>query len=201
MIVLPAAIEPRAFDELHDDPARWQDVVASIAAAFSDAPARPVGDGTADRLPRWDTFLASQRQRCRRRQQRTGLPARLLERLETFLEGDVPAGSAVILTGEYTPMNLLHGPGGIVGMFDFGDGLVGPREYDWLGPLCFLAAGHAARCDAFFAGYGVAFDRRWRLPLLRLLLLHRYSALRLQIAHPGWEQAPDFEALAALIWP
>jgi hygromycin-B 7''-O-kinase len=86
-------------------------------------------------------------------------------------------------------------------MFDFGDGLVGPREYDWLGPLCFLAAGHARRCDAFMSGYGAAPSRAWRLPLMRLLLLHRYSHLRAQIAHEGWERAESFEALAELIWP
>jgi hypothetical protein len=34
-----------------------------------------------------------------------------------------------------------------------------------------------------------------------LLLLHRYSHLKAQIAVPGWQAAPDFPALAALIWP
>jgi hygromycin-B 7''-O-kinase len=117
------------------------------------------------------------------------------------VQGEVPAGHGVILTGEYTPMNLLHGAAGIVGMFDFGDGLVGPREYDWLGPLCFLAAGHAERCDAFMEGYEAPRGRAWREPLLRLLLLHRYSNLPIQIACKGWEQAETFEALAELIWP
>jgi hygromycin-B 7''-O-kinase len=63
-----------------------------------------------------------------------------------------------MLTGEYTPMNLLVSQGGhgchLSGMFDFGDGLIGPRESDWLGPLCFLAAGNAERCTAFAAGAG-----------------------------------------------
>lgn len=87
-------------------------------------------------------------------------------------------------------------------MFDFGDGLVGPREYDWLGPLCFLAAGDAARVDAFFDGYhGPTFDRRQREALLRPILLHRYSNLRAQIAVPGWQAAPDFATLATMVWP
>jgi hygromycin-B 7''-O-kinase len=154
--------------------------------------------------PRWPDFLRTQRLRCHARQQRTGLPAHLLGQLERFLDGPLPAGPDVPLTGEYTPMNLLHdpaSPGRLAGMFDFGDGLVGPAAYDWLGPLCFLAAGDAARIDAFFSGYGLPFDRGWREPLLRLLLLHRYSHLPAQIACPGWQQAPDFEALAARIWP
>ncbi|MBK6786471.1 MAG: aminoglycoside 3'-phosphotransferase/choline kinase family protein [Betaproteobacteria bacterium] len=152
--------------------------------------------------PRWADFLQAQRKRCHGRQLRTGLPTHLLAQLDDFLQGPVPAGPDVILTGEYTPFNLLHQGSGLSAMFDFGDGLVGPREYDWLGPLCFLAAGDAARIDAFFDGYhGRAFDRGQREALLRLLLLHRYSHLKAQIALPGWPAAPDFATLAALIWP
>ncbi len=152
--------------------------------------------------PRWVDFLQGQRERCPGRQQRTGLPAHLLAQLESFLEGPVPEGPDVILTGEYTPFNLLHQGSGLSAMFDFGDGLVGPREYDWLGPLCFLAAGDAARIDALFDGYhGRPFDRGRREALLRLTLLHRYSNLKAQISLPGWQAAPDFAALAALIWP
>lgn len=152
--------------------------------------------------PRWADFLQGQRERCHQRQQRTGLPAHMLAQLASYLEGPVPEGPDVILTGEYTPFNLLHQDGGLSAMFDFGDGLVGPREYDLLGPLCFLAAGDAQRIDAFLDGYhGGPFDRRQREPLLRLLLLHRYSHFKAQIAVPGWQAAPDFPTLAALIWP
>jgi hygromycin-B 7''-O-kinase len=152
--------------------------------------------------PRWADFLQGQRQRCHARQQRTGLPAHLLAQLGTFVQGPVPEGPDVILTGEYTPFNLLHQNGTLAAMFDFGDGLIGPCEYDWLGPLCFLAAGDARRIDALFDGYhGRPFDRSQREALLRLLLLHRYSNLKAQIAVPGWQAAPDFTALAALVWP
>ncbi len=152
--------------------------------------------------PRWADFLQGQRQRCHARQQRTGLPSQLLAQLDAFLQGPLPEGPDVILTGEYTPFNLLHQGQGLSAMFDFGDGLVGPREYDWLGPMCFLAAGDPERLDAFFDGYhGRPFDRRQREALLRLLLLHRYSNLQAQIAVPGWQAAPDFGTLAALAWP
>jgi hygromycin-B 7''-O-kinase len=152
--------------------------------------------------PRWADFLEGQRIRCQARQQRTGLPAHLLAQVASFVQGPVPEGPSVILTGEYTPFNLLQQAGSLSAMFDFGDGLVGPREYDWLGPLCFLAAGDAARIDAFFDGYhGRPFDRVQREVLMRLLLLHRYSHLKAQIALPGWQTAPDFTALARLIWP
>lgn len=302
MTELPAIIGVQDFDTLHDQPERWRDVVAAIAAEHSGAPAIPVDAGTAlvalvgDALvlklyppflrdhcefergalralqgrltlptpdlvatgerdgwpwqlmtqlpgrtldhvwpeldevlkcsvlqaigrtaaevhalpvgplaplaPAWPDFLAQQRAKCGSRQQRTGLPAHLLAQLEAFLAGPVPEGPDVLLTGEYTPFNLMTDGRRLSGMFDFGDGLVGPLEYDWLGPMCFLAAGHAARLDAFFDGYhGRPFDRRRREELLRLLLLHRYSCLPAQIALPGWQDQPGFSALAARIWP
>ncbi len=152
-------------------------------------------------LPAWGDFISRQRAGCHGRQQRTGLPAHLLAQVESFIAGPIPEGPAVMLTGEYTPMNLLAHGGRLCGMFDFGDGLLGPREYDWLGPLTFLASGQVRRCEAFFGGYGVVPSAQQRLALLRLLLLHRYSNLPAQIAHPGWQSAPTFKALAQMIWP
>ncbi len=175
-------------------------VLATLGALAAQVHALPVADMAA-LAPAWPEFLAGQQARCAARQQRTGLPAHLLAQLDGFLAGPLPQGHDVILTGEYTPMNLLAQQGRLSGMFDFGDGLVGPREYDWLGPLAFLAAGHADRCRAYFDGYGVQPDAADRLALMRLLLLHRYSHLPAQIAHPGWQTAPSFDALSALIWP
>ena len=81
-------------------------------------------------------------------------------------------------------------------------GSVAALEAHALGPLCSLAAGDAARVDALFDGYhGRPFDRSQREALLRLILLHRYSNLKAQIAVPGWQAAPDFATLAALVWP
>jgi hygromycin-B 7''-O-kinase len=179
-------------------------VLRTIGRLAAEVHALPLGPMPA-LAPRWTDFLHGQRERCYARQQRTGLPAHLLAQLESLLQGPVLGdqdGQDVILTGEYTPFNLLYQSSGLSAMFDFGDGLVGPREYDWLGPLCFLAAGDPTRIDALFDGYhGRPFDRSQRKVLLRLLLLHRYSNLTAQIALPGWQAAPDFAALADLIWP
>ena len=170
--------------------------IGRVAAEVHALPAA----GVAELAPDWTEFLQRQRAMCRRRQEYGGLPAHLLAQLEEFIAGEVAAGAPVILTGEYTPMNLLY-RNGLAGMFDFGDGLVGPAEYDWLGPLCFLAAGHRARREAFFAGYGVQPAGAWRTRLLRMLLLHRYSNLKVQVAAAGWESARTFEELAEFIWP
>lgn len=147
--------------------------------------------------PRWPEFLRGQRERCEARQRRTGLPPQLLGQLGAFLQGPVPEGPDVMLTGEFTPFNLLAEGAQLSGMIDFGDGLVGPRDYDWLGPLCFFVEGRAARAEAFFAGYGVAVPRSRREELLRLLLLHRYSALPAQMKMPDWQSSRDFATLAA----
>ena len=175
-------------------------LLASLGTLAAEVHALPVGE-LAALAPRWDDFVIAQRSRCQARQQRTGLPAHLLAQLDPFLQGPLPQGPDVILTGEYTPMNLLARDGRLCGMYDFGDGMVGPREYDLLGPLCFLGAGHASRCRAFLDGYGGDLDTSHREGWLRLLLLHRYSNLPAQIAYPGWQDARSFEDLARRIWP
>jgi len=190
-----------------DEPTRCA-LLAAIGSLAAEVHALPV-DGIAALAPRWPGFIERQRAGCLLRQTRTGLPAHLLPQLEAFVAGPLPAGPDVILTGEYTAFNLLVAPTpsgvvALIGMFDFGDGLVGPAAYDWLGPLCFLAAGDRARREAFFSGYGGARDADWprlRVELLRLLLLHRYSNLPAQIACPGWQQAGSFESLVARVWP
>ena len=176
----------------------------------------------------WAAFMAQQRAGCVRRQQRTGLPPHLLEQVQSFVSGPVPMpapGQGVMLTGEYTPMNLMVSPAvateaapRLSGMFDFGDGLLGAPLMDALGPLAFLAAGHAARVEALLDGYGAEAWHRtalawqhsaggqapqdWRLPALRLLLLHRYSHLPAQLAGvPGWQACRSLEDLAAWLWP
>ena len=175
------------------------EVLQAVGRVAAEMHALPTA-GLRDLAPEWSAFLQRQRAGCRRRQERTGLPAHLLAQLDAFIAGEVPQGEAVVLTGEYTPMNLMY-RNGLAGMFDFGDGLIGPAEYDWLGPLCFLAAGHRTRREALFAGYGVQPAGAWRERLLRMLLLHRYSNLKAQIAVTGWDSAGSFEELAEIIWP
>lgn len=198
MTQLPGEILTAAWPDMSE--AQKCQLLSRLGSLAAEVHALPVGEMAGHAVP-WSDFIRAQRARCHAWQQRTGLPDHLLAQFEEFLQGELPEGPAVILTGEYTPMNLLAQDATLVGMFDFGDGLVGPREYDWLGPLCFLAAGNAARCNAFMTGYGASLDDARRLALLRLLLLHRYSNLPAQIACPGWQRAGSFEALAALIWP
>jgi hygromycin-B 7''-O-kinase len=185
---------------------RWPQMVEAqrlallrrLGALAREVHALPVGE-QAERAPAWPDFLARQRAQCVDRHTRTDLPAHFLAQLPAFLDGPLPMEGApdVLLTGEYTPMNLLvDDDDALCGMFDFGDGLVGPPAYDWLGPLCFLGGGVAARVQAWFDGLQQPLPTD-PVPLLRLLLLHRYSHLPIQLAHlPGWQQAPTLERLA-----
>lgn len=180
-------------------------LLRQIGTLIAQVHALPVPAAMRPRSLVWVDFIASQRAGCAARQQRTGLPDHLLVRLDTFLAGPFPEGPDVLLTGEYTPMNLLvdaGDPARLAGMYDFGDGLIGPREYDWLGPLCFLAAGQPTRIAALRSGLGlmVAWSAEQRRQLLRLMLLHRYSCLRAQVKLDGWQTVPSFEALADRLW-
>lgn len=166
-----------------------------IGELIREVHALPVG-AQASLAPNWGDFIARQRAGCFARQQRTGLPAHLLAELPAFLDGPIPSGPDVLLTGEYAPMNLLVDEAGeLSGMFDFGDGLVGPSAYDWLGPLTFLAAGRASRVQALFDG--LAMPRPAPDALMRLFLLHRYSCLRIQLRDvEGWQREQNLSALA-----
>lgn len=123
-------------------------------------------------------------------QQCTGVSANQLTPLESFLQGRLPKGADVILTGRYAPFKLLHQGNGQSAMPDFGDGLLGPT-------MCLVAAGDASRADDAFDGYhGRPLDRRRREAWLRLLLqLNRCSSLMVQ------SPTPDFATPTARIRP
>lgn len=161
----------------------------------------------------WDTFLERQIAGCERRHRRMGLPERLLADLPAYVESSRPLlpGSVVpvLLTGEYTPQNLLvtrtGGGWSITGMIDFADSCLGPAEYDLLGPGLFLAAGEADLARALLIAYGypdAALTPALSRKLMALALLHRYSNLRVQIRIEGWEsRVSSLVELERLVWP
>jgi hygromycin-B 7''-O-kinase len=156
----------------------------------------------ADLDPPWPDFITAQRAGCAARHARLGLPAQLVAELDRYLAPLPEPQPHVVLTGEYTPDNVMvierDGRWAIAGLIDFGDVMVGLADYDLVGPCTFLAAGDAELCAAFFAGYGRAIDAH---RLLTLLLLHRFSNLELQLRLEGWKTAPDLAALARLVLP
>jgi hygromycin-B 7''-O-kinase len=163
--------------------------------------------------PPWNEFLSRQVQQCKARQQARGLPQALLVDLDRYLEQtanvlpiDVPA---VLLTGEFTPENLLmqqHADAWkISGLIDFGDSMAGFGEYDLLGPGTFMASGNPARLRALLAGFGYTdapLNSRLSQRLMRLLLIHRHSDLTVQVQIDGWHtRVKNLDQLEQLLWP
>jgi hygromycin-B 7''-O-kinase len=90
-------------------------------------------------------------------------------------------------------------------MIDLGDAMVGPREYDLLGPSLFLAAGDGALLRTLFAharGPHWPLGPEVRRGLVALFVLHRYSKPDVQLRLSGWrDRARTLDELGQLIWP
>lgn len=193
----------------HREKARALEAIGTVIAAV-----HTLSPGDLRTLsPQWAPFFAAQMAGCRARHVRLGLPEHLLRGLDAFLQDALPTlptqFTPRILTGEYTPFNLMAQQGSdgwvLSGMIDFGDVMVGPGEYDLLGPSVFLAEGDRELVRALFRGYGLAdgvLTGESRRRLLALLLLHRYSNLNFQVRIPDWQsRAGSLDELAQLIWP
>ena len=83
--------------------------------------------------------------------------------------------------------------------------MVGPRDYDFLGPAMFSCRGDASLLAALLRGYfgeNRAMTQSVRMRFMVLAVLHRYANFDVQLCLPGWrERADSFEALANLVWP
>lgn len=114
----------------------------------------------------------------------------------------------MILTGEYTPMNLLvtqsQPDWHIHGLIDFGDCMLGLPAYDLLGPGVFLIQGNKRLLKEFFIAYGYApqaLTPELSRQLTALMLLHQYSNLNIQIRIKDWQsQVAHLTDLEQLVW-
>ncbi|MBY0471796.1 aminoglycoside phosphotransferase family protein [bacterium] len=174
-----------------------------IGALMAEAHQIPVGS-LSDLAPNWSELLKKQIQNCRSRHEKLEMPKWFLNSVESYLEGfTLPKKSSVILTGEYTPFNLLvDASGKIRAMIDFGDVLIGHPEYDLVGPCTFLGEGNPKLIRSLFEGYGISLDSQIRKRVLALSILHRYSDLKSQIRIPDWmNRVGSFEELENLVLP
>ena len=188
-------------------------LLEQIGKMMAEVHAVPVPTQLESLEPHWTDFLARQITGCRERHRKLKLPAWFMAGLEEFVQQALPllpfAPESVILTGEYTPFNLLvmntSGLWHISGMIDFGDAMIGYREYDLLGPGLFLCEGNRELLQCLLRGYGysdVQVDQDLRRRLMLLAVLHRYSNFPVQLRIPGWrERAKSIEELEELIWP
>jgi hygromycin-B 7''-O-kinase len=192
-----------------DRPARLS-LLEAIGITMASAHALPVGT-LRELPPRWGSFLEQQRAGCLEHHRKLGAPGWLQRDLDAYLDQAWPQLTAptehVILTGEYTPFNLLgeltRGGCRLTGMIDLGDAMIGPPLYDLLGPCAFLAGGERDHVAALLRGYGAReLTPPLRHHLMALLLLHRYSNLNAQVRIADWRtRAGSIASLAELIWP
>ncbi|MCA0369797.1 MAG: aminoglycoside phosphotransferase family protein [Proteobacteria bacterium] len=160
----------------------------------------------------WGQFMKHQIAGCVAHHRAHNLPEGLLAQIPAFLEEARPmlfkAHKPVILTGEYTPMNLLvkemDGIWHLHGVIDFGDAMLGSPAYDLLGPAAFLIQGDRALMRTFLISYGyddVSLNQSLSRYLTALLLLHQYSNLSVQVRIDGWqERVNTLNDLADLVW-
>ena len=160
----------------------------------------------------WEQFISQQINQCVSRHESTELPEPLLKQIPKYLESAeeiLPQiKNPVILTGEYTPMNFLvkqeSGIWHINGLIDFGDAMLGLPQYDLLGPGVFLIQGDKILLREFLISYGYLPEELTPAlshQLTTLMLLHRYSNLRLQIRIDNWEnKVRGIKELEDLVW-
>lgn len=206
---LPGTTLETCWEELGaEERARALEQIGSTMAAIHRL---PLG-GLSTLPPEWSSFLSNQKLNCRERHVARGVPPWFERSLEHVLREWAPEDEAedrVLLTGEYTPFNLLAQRDAtgwqLTGMIDFGDAMVGPRDYDFLGPAMYSCQGDPSLIAALLRGYfgeNRAMTESLRRRLMALAVLHRYADFDVQLCIPGWrERADSFDALAKLVWP
>jgi hygromycin-B 7''-O-kinase len=187
-----------------------QTILTEIGRTIATVQSVPLGP-LATIEPHWPEFIARQRENCRARHIRLGLPQHLMPSFEALLD-EVPSlipldAPPVILTGEYIPENFLLAEGRdgwhLAGLIDFGDVLTGWGEYDLLGPSAFMSAGYPRRVRSLFTGYDPDnLDPIVTRRLMALMFLHRASDPLRHIPISGWQHSvANVEDLERLLWP
>lgn len=160
-----------------------------------------------NQLENWNAFLKEQKEKCQARHQGLNMPSWFVEGIPSYLcDFSVTEFRLVLLTGEYTPFNLLvteiDGRWKLTGMIDFADAFAGAAEYDLIGPGVFLGAGEPALIASLLRGYGLVMNPELRKRLMSLHLLHRFSHFPRQVALKDWQsKATTLDELAKVLWP
>ncbi len=160
----------------------------------------------------WEQFITNQIKQCVAHHRAKNLADSLVQQIPKYLDSAkeiLPKiQKPVILTGEYTPMNVLveqkSGIWHISGLIDFGDSMLGLPEYDLLGPGAFLIQGNKKLLKEFLISYGYLPEKMTKTlsqQLTALMLLHQYSNLNVQIRIHNWkDHIQSISDLEILVW-
>lgn len=159
----------------------------------------------------WTQFIEGQYQNCLAYHQGMGLNEILLEDLDVYLNEEFldkkPAKR--LLTGEYTPFNLLlnqdKGKWKLTGVIDFADCFIGDGDYDLLGPILFMFNCNQTLVCRFLESYGYSRDlvsSRLQKKLMTYAILHRYSDINFFVSQRDEaKEANNFQELAEVLFP
>lgn len=160
----------------------------------------------------WECFIQQQIDRCTEQHRSVGLSNELLLEIPSYLDATkdslIKIEKPVLLTGEYTPMNFLvkqtQGVWHIDALIDFGDSMLGLPEYDLLGPGAFLIQGDKSLLKEFLTSYvysSNALTPDLSHQLMALMLLHKYSNLKVQVRIEDWtSKVHNLKDLESLVW-
>ncbi|MFX3673867.1 MAG: phosphotransferase family protein [Paenisporosarcina sp.] len=129
----------------------------------------------------FDNWIMDQKKRVKNHHIKTGLASHIIDDVEDFVSSFETSSEQVLLTGEYTPFNLIvnrqKDKWTITGLIDFADCFIGEPNYDLLGPILFNFYKESGLTSAFLNSYGIDLTDAVRNRLMQLLLLHRFSNL------------------------
>ncbi|PEJ60694.1 hypothetical protein CN692_00970 [Bacillus sp. AFS002410] len=132
----------------------------------------------------WNQFLSNQLQQLEIHHRNNGMNEGLCSQLQSYVVRKTFRDNeqTVLLTGEYTPFNLImnkvDGMWKFTGLIDFADCFVGNAKYDLLGPIAFMFYPYEGLNKIFLESYGYSeneLNEEFQNELMIYLLLHRFS--------------------------
>ncbi|SFD52107.1 aminoglycoside 3'-phosphotransferase/choline kinase family protein [Bacillus sp. UNCCL81] len=137
-----------------------------------------------DDYDQWKQFIKNQLEQVKNHHKNNRMNDELYTQLTSYVDDRTLQGNVeiVLLTGEYTPFNLImnkvDGMWKFTGLIDFADCFVGNSKYDLLGPIAFMFYPFEGLNKIFLESYGFnthELNEELQKELMTYLLLHRFS--------------------------
>ncbi|MGG2026296.1 aminoglycoside 3'-phosphotransferase/choline kinase family protein [Gottfriedia sp. S16(2024)] len=137
-----------------------------------------------DDYDHWKQFITNQLEQVENHHKNNEMNDELFNQLTSYVEEKTLQGKEqiVLLTGEYTPYNLIMNKVDdmwrFTGLIDFADCFVGNSKYDLLGPIAFMFYPFEGLNKTFLESYGYLnneLNEGLQKELMTYLLLHRFS--------------------------
>ncbi|AQQ54411.1 aminoglycoside phosphotransferase family protein [Planococcus lenghuensis] len=155
----------------------------------------------------WPAFVEARKKKAAAYHRAADMRESLISEMTSYIESvDLNTKRQVLLTGEYTPFNLLlkkQADGWrLSGLIDFADCFVGNPKYDLLGPILFNFHREDGLTETFLRAYGLELTDGLRHELMALLLLHRFSDLPAYMeGNTAALEAESLDELARIFFP